>query len=71
MYVGTNDVNPIIMVKPDNTEDILYKDILPSAAQKLVWGDGNLLYMILANDSEVSLVKIDMGAPGAPYFGRK
>jgi hypothetical protein len=69
MYIGTEHTQPIMILTPDKTQDILYKDILPSYSEQLVWGTGNYLYMLLGGD-EWNVVRIDMGQPGAPYFGR-
>jgi len=65
MYIGTDYVHPIMMVYPDGRQNILYKGILPSYAEKLVWGSKNYLYMMLGGD-EWNVIQIDMGAPGAP-----
>jgi len=65
MYIGTDYVHPIMIVYPDRRKDILYKGILPSYAEKLVWGSKSYLYMMLGGD-EWNIIKIDMGAPGAP-----
>ena len=70
MYIGTEHTQPIMIWNPeDGTQDILYKDILPSFSEQLVWGAGNNLYMLLGG-AEWNIVRIDMGQPGAPYFGR-
>ena len=68
-YVGTDNENPILMVQPDGQMDTLYKDILPSPATDLIWGNGNYMYQIIQSD-DIKFRRIDMGAEGAPYFGR-
>ncbi len=61
IYVGTDHTDPILMFDPDkNSQNILYKGILPSSAQKLEWGNANYLYMILGGD-ENNILRIDMG----------
>ncbi len=61
IYVGTDHTDPILIFDPDkNSQDILYKGILPSSAQKLEWGNTNYLYMILGGD-ENNILRIDMG----------
>jgi hypothetical protein len=61
IYVGTDHTDPILMFDPDkNSQNILYKGILPSSAQKLEWGNTNYLYMILGGD-ENNVLRIDMG----------
>ena len=69
MYIGTDNTNPIMILNTDGSQDILYKNILPSSAERLVWGTKNYLYMLLGGD-EWNIVRIDMGAAGAPYYGR-
>ena len=61
IYVGSDSTDPILMFDPDkNSQDILYKGILPSSAQKLEWGNANYLYMVLGGD-ENNIIRIDMG----------
>ena len=67
MYVATNNTYPILVVNTDNTQDILYKDILPEQALTIVWGAANDLYMV--QDGAEILLRIFMGKPGAPVFG--
>jgi hypothetical protein len=69
-YIATNNANPIMIYDPiQNRQDVLYKYIIPSAAEKLVWGNGNYVYMIQSG-SKWDLLRINMGLPGAPYYGR-
>jgi hypothetical protein len=69
MYIGTEYVQPVLVVKPDLSMDMLYKNILPGRAIKLVWGNGSYIYMIEGGD-ENNLLRVDIGAAGAPYYGR-
>jgi hypothetical protein len=69
LYIGTNYTQPIFIQNPDGSQDILYKGILPTSALRLAWGTGNYLYVILGGQS-FDVIRIDMGQPGAPYFGR-
>lgn len=69
LLLGNSSENPIYMIYPDGTTDIFYKSIIPTSAEKLVWGPGNYMFMVLGGE-EATLLKIDMGAPGAPYYGR-
>jgi len=70
LYVGTDDVHPLFMLNPDQSQDILYKGILPAYTEQIVWGNGNYLYIIQGGD-KWDLLRVDMGAPGAPYYGRR
>jgi hypothetical protein len=70
MLVGTDYVHPIMLFDlATGAQDILYKEILPTSALKLVWGSGTNVYMILGGEV-FDMVRIDMGTAGAPYFGR-
>jgi hypothetical protein len=69
IYIGTEYAQPVLVVKPDLSMDMLYKNILPGRAMKLVWGNGNYIYMIEGGD-ENNLLRVDIGAAGAPYYGR-
>jgi hypothetical protein len=67
IFIGSDYTHPILILNSDGTQDILYKNIIPDDATKLVWGNGNYLYMIL-DGSEKNVLRIDMGMHGAPYF---
>ena len=70
MMIGTDHADPIMLYDLESdTQDILYKDILPTAAIQLVWGAGSHVYMILGGENN-NLIRIDMGTAGAPYYGR-
>lgn len=69
MYVGTNYEQPILIINLNQSQDILYKYIIPASADRLVWGTGNYLYMAQGGTT-CNLLRIDMGAKGAPYWGR-
>ena len=60
MYIGTDNTNPIMILNTDGSQDILYKGILPSTAEQLVWGTGKYLYMLLGGE-EWNIIRIDMG----------
>lgn len=69
IYIGTDYVHPIMFFDPDNgKKDIVYKGILSSSAENLVWGNGNYLYMILGRP-DWNLLRIDMGSPANRDFG--
>jgi hypothetical protein len=74
-YVGTDRTSPILMVDVATRDvDVLYKGILPTPAVQLVWGGGNSMYMFTWTMSGATkkwdVIRIDMGIPGAPYYGR-
>ncbi len=73
MYVGTNNVNPILRIKPDGSAEAIYKGLLKPEATHLVWGNENYLYMNRgsAQPENRRVIRIDMGKKGAPYYGRK
>ncbi len=68
MYIATDKSNPILMVSSGGVMRPLYKDILTSPAEEIVWS-GTILYQRLG-DTEQGLMWIAMGKEGAPYYGR-
>jgi len=70
MFIGTANASPLLAFDLATQEqDIFYKGILPSPINDLVWGNGNYLYIVQGGDSW-SIVQIDIGRQGAPYYGR-
>ncbi|MBN1896068.1 IPT/TIG domain-containing protein [bacterium] len=69
LIVATDHSDPFFMLGTGGAQDVLYKSILPSYPVQIEWGNGNAFYMILGG-SEWNLVRVDMGGPGAPYYGR-
>jgi sugar lactone lactonase YvrE len=64
LYVSTNYVDPIFVLYADGTQDIYYKDILPTPVSQFVWGNGTYLYLIWDADSDKNVVRVDMGVEG-------
>ena len=62
IYVGTDHTDPILIFDPDkNSQDILYKGIIPTEAVHLVYDAVNhYIYMLLGGD-EWNVLRIDMG----------
>ena len=69
LYVGTDNEYAILSVS-DEGMDIFYKGIIPGPAKQLLWGNGHYLYMIWDDAQEETVLRIDMGVNGAPYYGR-
>jgi hypothetical protein len=72
MYVGTDNVDPILIVKHDGSLETLYPGLLEPTAGSLVWGSGTYLYQNRTN-ADVAirrLIRVDAGKTGAPYYGR-
>ena len=67
MLLGTDQDDPILLVRGNEVQP-LYYDILEPDAAHLVWGSENYLYVF--NSLTASVVRIDMGGSGAPYWGR-
>lgn len=61
VYIGSDNVAPILYYDP-STGDIeeIYKGIIPAAAEKLLCGSGNYLYMVYSGND---LFRIDLGNP--------
>jgi hypothetical protein len=60
MYVGCDNENPILIVTPDGETDVMYKDIIPAHAEKLIGGSSKYIYMLLGTQ-EYDIVRIDTG----------
>ena len=69
LYVGSEAPSPLFMLTTQGTFDVMYKEIVPTTASILVWGNGNYLYQIMGGD-EWDIKRIDMGKTSAPYYGR-
>jgi hypothetical protein len=69
LYVATNAADPILMVK-SGVQDVLYKGIIPTSAEKLMWY-GNYLYMLNLANAQGNLYRINIGETGPPYLGVK
>ena len=63
IFIGTDYEQPILFLNSDwQSAGIVYKDILPTSAEKLGFGSGNYLYMVL-NGETWDLLRIDVGDP--------
>ena len=63
IYIGTDNTDPILMLNPDQSQDILYKGIIPTEAAKLYWSPDDVLYMVLSGD-ETNLLGLEVGEAG-------
>jgi hypothetical protein len=63
IFIGTvNGECAVLMFDPsDNSQDALYKNVIPSGCAMLRRGNGNYLYMILTSTGENNLLRIDPG----------
>ncbi|OGC07773.1 hypothetical protein A2V82_03515 [candidate division KSB1 bacterium RBG_16_48_16] len=60
-----------MIVHKDGSTEPLYYGLFLSPATNLVWGNGNSLYINRGAAYEaVQVVAVEMGKPGAPYYGR-
>jgi hypothetical protein len=70
MYIGTSGASPLLCYDMQQAQpDAFYKGIVEGPITKLVWSNGNDLYMVKSGETW-SLWRIDMGTTGAPYYGR-
>ncbi|MCK5146737.1 IPT/TIG domain-containing protein [bacterium] len=66
LYIGTDNNDPILIVHPNGSEEILYPGILSPEIEHLAWGNADFLYTNRTGDTETrNLVRVDMGKPGA------
>lgn len=67
LYIGTNKTSdPIYVVHPDKSFEVLYPGLIKSSTYSFVWGSGNFLYMsnIVSNVNK-TILKIDLEKLGA------
>jgi hypothetical protein len=70
IFIATDNANPVFVLNADGTQDAFYKGILTTGIEKTVWGPGNHVYAIMLISGAGNVHRIDMGEPGAPYYGR-
>lgn len=72
LFVGTTLTDPIIVVHPDKSWNVLYPGILEASGLSLAWGPGGTLYMVKGRTSvsgsadltDADLYKIEVGQEG-------
>jgi len=69
IYVGTNNANPVLIVRRNGEMEPLYRDILTSAATQMVWGEGTHLFIGFFPDFR-RVYKVAVGESGAAYYCR-
>jgi len=67
VFVGTNADDPVIVIAPDRTAEVLYPDIMEPAAISFAWGAGTSLYMTQGVTSATTpdLIRIETRRQGA------
>lgn len=75
LFIGTNKkTDPIIVVHPNKKFEIFYAGLIVGKIYSFVWGTDIFLYAATRNadiDNGVTILKINLEKPGAPYFGRQ
>ena len=59
LYVATSHTDPILMIHPGGSLDVLYKGILPPDAVRFVQGNSRYVYMVQGDDWNV--IRVDLG----------
>ncbi len=74
LVLGTNkSIDPILIVHPDKSYEILYPNVIIPYIDNFSWGTHNYLYYTqvdLTSGKGKTIYRIDMQKPGAPYYGR-
>ena len=60
LYVATTHTDPILMIHPDGSQDVLYKGILPADAFRIVNGNSRYMYLMQGNDIW-NILRMDLG----------
>ncbi|GAB6282698.1 MAG: hypothetical protein STSR0008_14440 [Ignavibacterium sp.] len=74
LIVGTNrDVDPILVIHPDGSNEILYPGVIIPYVDVFYWGNDKYLYYTQIDQTTnkgKTIYRIDMQKQGAPYYGR-
>jgi hypothetical protein len=74
LYIASSDTLQRTVVTYDLSSaklESVYKGIIPNSPPvRFVWGTGNLLYLLSTAGPNWTIVRIDAGTTGAPYYGR-
>lgn len=75
IYLATAALfDPIYIVHPDKSFEILYPGVINSSISSLYWGNGKYLYAVKdlqGTTINQTVIKLDMQKNGAPYYGRQ
>jgi hypothetical protein len=75
MYIGTDNRDPILVVSTDGSSLALYAGTLIAPATQMEWGNDTYLYVNRYNVSLAAslrrVIRVSMGKPGAPEYGRQ
>lgn len=44
LYVGVDDTDPVLLIKPDGDDDVLYPDVITQPARQFAWGIEDQLF---------------------------
>ncbi len=69
IYVGTDNADPVLIIRRNGEIEPLYRDILTSAATQMVWGEGTHLFIGFYPDFR-RVYKVAVGESGANYYCR-
>lgn len=69
IYVGTDNADPVLIVRRNGEIEPLYRDILTSTATQMVWGEGTHLFIGFYPDFR-RVYKVAVGESGASYYNR-
>ena len=69
MLIGTDHANAVLIVHPDKSFEPLYKGVLNPKAQGFAWTGNTLYYSRARVDTTQTLIKVNIGKQGAPYYG--
>lgn len=74
LIVGTNKkVDPILVIHPDGSNEILYPGVIIPSVDVFYWGTDKFLYYTQIDQTTnkgKTIYRIDMQKQGAPYYGR-
>lgn len=69
MFIGTDHSNAVVIVHQDKTYEPLFKGVLYPKAQAFGWAGNTLYYSRGRVDTTQTMIKVNIGKQGAPYYG--
>ena len=70
VYVGTDALDPVILVDPNGTAEPLYPGILTSPASKMAWGPSGYLYVVRDRTESLdpTITRVNTRREGVRFF---
>ncbi len=71
LYLGTTHPEGMFVVDANGSGEPLYPGLIPGSIYAMTWPPGQAMYVVVQQPGGSTILKINMGKDGAPYYGRK